>query len=83
MPDAVSSFVGSDDVTRARTAQEAIVTQYRWDISKYAADRARVVRRIFDLMPEEISQQDEQFVVRNVEVTGKISYLLVYMAMFL
>ena len=42
-----------------------------------------MVRRIFDLVPEEISQQDEQFVVRNVEVTGKISYLPVYMAMFL
>ncbi len=67
MPDAVASFVESDDVTRARTAQEAIVTQYRWDISKYAGDRARVVRRIFDLMPSEISQQDKRFIVRDVE----------------
>lgn len=67
MPDAVTSFVESNDVTRARTAQEAIVTQYRWDISKYASDRARIVRRIFDLMPSEISQQDKRFVVRDVE----------------
>ena len=66
MPDAVVSFVESDDVSRARTAQEAIVTQYRWDISKYAGDRARIVRRIFDLMPSEISQQDKRFVVRDV-----------------
>lgn len=67
MPDAVSSFAESDDIARARTAQEAIVTQYRWDISKYADNRARVVRRIFDLMPTEISQQDKRFVVRDVE----------------
>lgn len=67
MPDVVASFVESDDVTRARAAQEAIVTQYRWDIGKYAGDRARVVRRIFDLMPSEISQQDKRFVVRDVE----------------
>lgn len=67
MPDAVSSFAESDDIARARTAQEAIVTQYRWDISKYADNRARVVRRIFDLMPSEISQQDKRFVVRDVE----------------
>lgn len=67
MPNVVTSFVESDDVTRARTAQEAIVAQYRWDISKYASDRARVVRRIFDLMPSEISQQDKRFVVRDVE----------------
>lgn len=67
MPDAVSSFAESDDIARARTAQETIITQYRWDISKYADSRARVVRRIFDLMPTEISQQDKRFVVRDVE----------------
>jgi uncharacterized protein len=67
MPDAVNAFISSDDVSAARTAQEAIVGQYRWDISKYAASRARVVRRIFDLMPSEISMQDKRFVVRDVE----------------
>lgn len=67
MPDAVTSLVESDDVTRARAVQEAVVTQYRWDISKYAGERARIVRRIFDLMPSEISQQDKRFVVRDVE----------------
>ena len=67
MPDAVLAFIGSDDVTRARTAQEAIVTQYRWDIGKYAGSRSRVVRRIFDLMPSEISRQDKRFTIRDVE----------------
>ncbi len=67
MPDAVLAFVDSDDVGRARTAQEAIVTQYRWDIGKYAQGRARVVRRIFDLMPSEISRQDKRFTIRDVE----------------
>lgn len=67
MPDAVAAFVDSDDVSRARNAQEAIVSQYRWDISKYAGERSRMVRRIFDLMPSEISRQDKRFVVREVE----------------
>ncbi len=67
MPEPVKAFVSSDDVASARAAQEAIVSQYRWDISKYAGDRARVVRRIFDLMPSEISQQDKRFIVRDVE----------------
>jgi uncharacterized protein len=67
MPDAVLAFVDSDDVARVRTAQEAIAEQYRWDIAKYAGNRARVVRRIFDLMPSEISQQDKRFAVRDVE----------------
>ena len=67
MPDVVLSFLASNDVSKARTAQEAIVGQYRWDISKYAGSRARVVRRIFDLMPSEISAQDKRFVISDVE----------------
>ena len=65
MPDVVLSFLASNDVSKARTAQEAIVGQYRWDISKYAGSRARVVRRIFDLMPSEISAQDKRFVISD------------------
>ena len=61
----VLSFLASNDVSKARTAQEAIVGQYRWDISKYAGSRARVVRRIFDLMPSEISAQDKRFVISD------------------
>ena len=67
MPDAVNAFIDSDNIVAARTAQEAIVDQYRWGISKYAASRARGIRRIFDLMPSEISMQDKRFTVRDVE----------------
>ena len=67
MPDPVQAFAASDNVSQVRVLQEAIVGQYRYDISKYAGDRARVVRRIFDLMPSEISRQDKRFVVRDVE----------------
>lgn len=61
MPEPVNVFVRTDSVPDARLQQEAIVGQYRLDISKYARGRARVVRRIFDLMPEEISRQDKRF----------------------
>ncbi|MBQ6454672.1 MAG: ATP-binding protein [Eggerthellaceae bacterium] len=61
MPEPVNVFVRTDSVPETRLQQEAIVGQYRLDISKYARSRARVVRRIFDLMPEEISRQDKRF----------------------
>ena len=66
MPNAVVAMVQTGDISKVRTVQEAIVTQYRWDISKYARERARVVRRIFDLIPSEISRQDKRFVIKNV-----------------
>lgn len=67
MPDPVAAFATSGNLSQVRLLQGAIVEQYRYDISKYAGDRARVVRRIFDLMPSEISRQDKRFVVRDVE----------------
>lgn len=67
MPDPAQAFAESDNITQVRLLQEAIVEQYRYDISKYAGKRGRVVRRIFDLMPSEVSRQDKRFVVRDVE----------------
>ena len=67
MPDAVQAFVDTDDVGAVRSAQNAIVEQYRFDISKYAGERARIVRRIFDLIPSEVSQQNKRFVARRIE----------------
>ncbi|MGN0037930.1 MAG: ATP-binding protein [Coriobacteriales bacterium] len=67
MPDAVNAFAGSDNVSAVRVPQEAIATQYRHDISKYAErSRSLVVKRIFDLMPSEISKQNKRFVVKDI-----------------
>jgi predicted AAA+ superfamily ATPase len=66
MPEPVNAFVRTDNVAEVRLQQEAIVGQYRLDISKYAGGRARVVRRIFDLMPEEVSRQDKRFKANSI-----------------
>lgn len=73
MPDAVQAFVDTDDVTAVRTAQNAIIELYRFDISKYAGDRARIVRRIFDLIPSEVSQQNKRFVARDIDGDSHIN----------
>lgn len=67
MPDAVNAFAGTDNVSAVRVPQEAIATQYRHDISKYAErSRSLVIKRIFDLMPSEISRQNKRFVVKDI-----------------
>jgi len=76
MPDPVQAFVSSDDINQARTLQGAIVEQYRYDISKYARGRERVVKRIFDLLPSEISQQDKRFVAGDIEGDSHIDRYL-------
>ena len=66
MPDAVVAFSSTDNISATRLVHEAIATQYRNDISKYAGDRVLVVKRIFDLMPSEISKQNKRFVVKDI-----------------
>ena len=68
MPEPVKAFVETDSVEAVRIQQNAIVEQYRADISKYAGGRSRIVRRIFDLMPSEISSQDKRF--KAVDIDG-------------
>lgn len=67
MPDAVAAFTASNNIQAVQRAQGDIVDMYRYDISKYAGDRARIVRRIFDLIPAELNTQGKRFVVSHVE----------------
>ena len=67
MPDPVVAFAETDNVQAVRTAQEAIVSQYRADIAKYAGSRALIVKRIFDLMPREVSEQNKRFIMKDID----------------
>lgn len=67
MPAAVDAFVRERSIPAVRRVQENIVARYREDISKYSPGRARVIKRIFDLMPAELAQQNKRFVVSDVE----------------
>ena len=73
MPDAVHTFIETNDIQRTRAVQEGIVDLYRQDISKYAGNRARIVRRIFDLIPAELNDQNKRFVIRDVEGQSRIN----------
>lgn len=67
MPDAVAAFTASNNIQAVQRAQGDIVDMYRYDISKYAGDRARIVRKIFDLIPAELNTQGKRFIVSHVK----------------
>lgn len=71
MPDAVQAYVDSHDAQRVQRVQGDIINLYRHDISKYAGERARVVRRIFDLIPAELNSQSKRFSFSHVETGGR------------
>ncbi len=67
MPEAVNALLEKNTIEAIRFQQNAIVEQYRYDISKYANSRSRIVRRIFDLIPSELASQDKRFTIKNIE----------------
>lgn len=67
MPDAVSSLLQTHNMQEVRARQRDITDLYRLDISKYAGDRARTVRRIFDLIPAELNTQSKRFAFGHIE----------------
>ncbi len=71
MPAAVDAFAKSANLQQVRARQEEIVEWYREDIAKYADERALVVKRIFDVIPSELNNQNKRFVAKSIE--GKAS----------
>ena len=73
MPAAVQTFVDTTDIQAVRRVQSDILHLYRLDISKYAGDRARVVRRVFDLIPAELNSQSKRFVISHIEGSARFN----------
>lgn len=71
MPAVVEAFSCTANMQEVRARQKEIAEWYREDIAKYAGDRALVVKRIFDLIPHELSAQNKRFVAKSIE--GKAS----------
>lgn len=66
MPDPVSRFIQSGNILDARRAQESIIARYREDISKYAPGQERDIKRIYDLIPAELSAQNKRFTISDI-----------------
>ena len=66
MPAAVGAFVDERSIPAVRNVHKNIVARYRDDITKYAKRRARTIKRIYDLIPAELSRQNKRFVVSDI-----------------
>lgn len=75
MPAAVSAFVADHNLQTVRLQQRSIVNRYRDDISQYAQNLndARAIRRIFDLIPAELNQQNKRFRITQIANGTRLS----------
>lgn len=67
MPQAVQAYVDSKNLQEVRRIQGGIVEYYRNDITRYCDPRdALFVKRVFDLIPAQLNQQNKRFVATSV-----------------
>jgi len=68
MPDAVQTFVKTNDLAATHLAHKAIEIYYKKDITKYASefDRPYIVNA-YDLIPSELNSKSKRFILSKVD----------------
>ena len=67
MPQAVSTFIESNDFNEVDKAKRRILNLYRDDIRKHADDYALEVEAIFDEIPSQLKNQNQHFKLSSIK----------------
>lgn len=72
MPEAVAAYAATGDIRRVRRIQNALLRQYRTDISKHAppAEVPRILK-VFDSLPSQLSRENKKFIYGAVKPGGR------------
>lgn len=68
MPDAVNAYLRTQNIVSVRSVQQAILTMYADDASKYeqAASRRLLIRRIYEMIPSQMENKKKRVVARDI-----------------
>ncbi len=67
MPSVVRAFVENDDLSETMRVQKNILISYRDDISKYAGKDKILVKKMFDMIPEQLNKKNKRFILADLE----------------
>ena len=72
MPDAVNTFVQSNNMNEVRIVQQNIVDNYKADMLKYAlqVDKAKI-RECFDSIPSQLAKENKKFQYSTIRKGGR------------
>ena len=72
MPDAVNTFVQSNNMNEVRIVQQNIVDNYKADMLKYALqeDKAKI-RECFDSIPSQLAKENKKFQYSTIRKGGR------------
>ena len=74
MPEAVNTFMDTDDLNGVRVTQEAILNNYKGDFSRHikGVDIPKV-RMLWDSIPFHLSREKKKFIYKDVKTGGRAS----------
>lgn len=74
MPDAVNSFVATNNIDSVRTVHQDLHALYRGDITRHAPAELRlVIRDIYDLIPSEAASKGRRFRLSSIDNVRRFS----------
>ena len=73
MPQAVQTYVDTNDLQCVLLEQQAILTLYRKDIARYDPDNKLYINDIFELIPSELNAKNKRFILKNLNEHIKFS----------
>lgn len=73
MPDAVNTFLATNDLKRVEEIQRGIIRLYKKDIAKYDPDNRLYLEEIFNLIPSELNGKNKRFIMKKLNENFKFS----------
>jgi len=67
LPDAVKTFVETNNIVSVRTIQNQIHEYYGMDASKYDLEHKLKIKRIYDMIPSTLENKKKRIVVQDIE----------------
>ena len=67
LPEAVKTFVETNNIISVRTIQNQIHEYYGMDASKYDVEHKLKIKRIFDMIPSTLENKKKRIVVQDIE----------------
>lgn len=72
LPDAVNSFLSTNNMNEVSKAHKAILKEYRDDMVKYAPDRDKAhIRECFNSIPKQLAKENKKFQYNKVKPGGR------------
>ena len=72
MPAVVQKYIDTNDLRRVVSEQDAIIREYKRDITQYDERLRMRLRHIYDIMPSELNKHNKRFFLKNATSRGRL-----------